>query len=431
MNTNMRKNISVVLGQSVVTMPYMLISLYFTFFLTDVIGIAALAAGIFTFVVNTWDAINDLMIGKMIDESGSPKKIFNLATIPYILSFILMFSIRQNNIFWLILLYFAGIIFYFVLTGIDISFVTLILKSSKDERELTKLHTIRGVTSLVCVIIISTIAFPAVGSLGGGDLKNGFLYFAMILAVFVSVLLVLYSKILSKQELFQSTKAVKKKIPVKKYFLALKGNHLWIFIVLANILFWIGNASRTQILSHYVKYNFNEELVPLFMFTGFLASMVLCLLSPSLCKRFGVVKTIIGGYGLSIIGFILMAVSKNSLPLSVIGNMIIGAFLMVPVTLIVVLVPEAAKVAMQKTGDNISGFVQSSLNFSQKAGTALGGLVSGVILSLGGYVENAVQTSQSLLSISACVIGVPVIFNIICTVIMLFYNKKKKILLDT
>ncbi|MFN7569432.1 MAG: MFS transporter, partial [Microcystis sp.] len=103
---------------------------YLLFFLTDVAGLSAGLAGSVLMVVRIFDAINDPIIGMWSDRTrtiwGRRLPWMLLGSIPFGISYFLLWLIPTNNQLWLFLYYiFIGIIFNLTYTVVNLPYQAL------------------------------------------------------------------------------------------------------------------------------------------------------------------------------------------------------------------------------------------------------------------------------------------------------------------
>lgn len=78
-----------------------------------------------------------------------------------------------------------------------------------------------------------------------------------------------------------------------------------------------------------------------------------------------------------------------------------------------------------KNGVRAEGIVTSFSSFSAKFGMGIGGAVTGLILSAGGYVANHAQSAQALNAIEMNYVWVPIVGFGLSAIALLFYKVDK------
>jgi GPH family glycoside/pentoside/hexuronide:cation symporter len=103
-------------------------------------------------------------------------------------------------------------------------------------------------------------------------------------------------------------------------------------------------------------------------------------------------------------------------------NMLINFILGPNAPLVWAMYADTADYAEWRTGRRATGLVFSSATFAQKAGGAVGGWLTGMLLTWFGYVANADQTPESLFGILLLMSVIPGILGILAAFAVLFYR---------
>ena len=81
-----------------------------------------------------------------------------------------------------------------------------------------------------------------------------------------------------------------------------------------------------------------------------------------------------------------------------------------------------------KTGIRSDGLIFSAGTFGEKVGSGLGGLLIGIVMSIGGYVAGAAaQTPGTIFAIKSLFAYIPILLGVISIVLMFFYDLDKKL----
>jgi Na+/melibiose symporter-like transporter len=90
------------------------------------------------------------------------------------------------------------------------------------------------------------------------------------------------------------------------------------------------------------------------------------------------------------------------------------------------MVPDTVDYGEWKSGKRGEGVTYGLVTFSQKLGSAIGAAITGLILSLSGYVPNVVQTEKALTGIMHLMVTLPLICYVICLALYYFYKLDRK-----
>ena len=164
--------------------------LVLVYFLTDTLGIAALAAGVLVTVAKVWDVLIDPVIGAQSDKSlartGSRRRFMTLGALLLPVFFVLTFAIPAGigpvaSSVWFLVAFMATATAFSLFQVPYIALPTE-LTDSYDER--TRLISWRVVV-LTLAILLFGAGGPALRGLGGSDESRGYLLMAVVAGVVI------------------------------------------------------------------------------------------------------------------------------------------------------------------------------------------------------------------------------------------------------
>ena len=171
---------------------FLLISLLFLNYLTDVEMLSPALAGIIIFIGKIWDAVSDPLMGVISDRTKSPfgrrRIYFLLGVIPVFFSFSLLwysFGITSElaKFFYFLLVY---IFFNTVFTMVMIPYNSILPEMIKDYKERTSFTGIRLLFSITSAIIAGVFPKLIIDNYGGG-VKEGYLVMGVSFALLYSL----------------------------------------------------------------------------------------------------------------------------------------------------------------------------------------------------------------------------------------------------
>ncbi len=193
------------------------------------------------------------------------------------------------------------------------------------------------------------------------------------------------------------------------------------------VVFVLGSVSftlQTGAKLFYFRYNLGRED----LWTAYLLSMAIpafggLLLAPRVSARFGKA----GGMILCSLGTFCGGLGLYFTPYDQIGLVffwsIFSAFTGAPISVLVwAILPDTVEYAEWKTGIRAEGIIYSVTGFFQKLAGALGGVVSGFVLSVTGFIANQPQTAEALHGILATITIIPMSFGIVSVFALMFYE---------
>jgi Na+/melibiose symporter-like transporter len=230
------------------------------------------------------------------------------------------------------------------------------------------------------------------------------------------------------RNLQETVQEKRKSLPIREGFVAIKGNWPWIIIFTSSLLFWVAFISRVSMVIYYFKYIWHSKELASLANSLDVVSLVGIFLLPWFCKW--TAKANIWTWGL--IGSVLCQFlvyaggAVHSLPLVFtgwVGGIITSG---VAMTLPFSLLSDSVDYGEWKSGVRAAGLLTAiGAAFCFKAGSGLGGALSGWILGATGYssLPNVEQSAKALQGIAIGFIWIPAVFYALATVPVLFYRK--------
>lgn len=148
---------------------------------------------------------------------------------------------------------------------------------------------------------------------------------------------------------------------------------------------------------------------------------------PMMRRKLGMKKMIMGSFVISIIGYMVMFFAKSSLPLVILSGLITNVAI-VPFTMLFnMFIVDCADYNESIGRPRMEGTLGSVTGFASKVGSALGGFLIGILLSIGGYSGTAAaQTGTALMTIRLSASVVPALIFVIMILIFRKYNIDEK-----
>ncbi|MCM1991735.1 MFS transporter [Oceanirhabdus seepicola] len=408
-------------------MPMMYLVIYFT----DVFGISAAAVGILLLVSRMWDAVNDPLMGVLVDRTktrwGKCRPYMIFGPIFLFISFVMLFSGPTNlgSTGKLIYAYCAYIFFGMMYTMVDIPGNAMISTMTQNSKERTTISTIRRVFCNVGILIGAGAVVPLVSLLGQGNESKGYMLTTIILGVTGAVTIIL-SGVTAKERVKSHNK---EKYSFKVMINVLKVNTPLLIISSVFMVNQLATTIKSAATAFYFSYNVGKpELIGIASGISLLATIVGTMCIPFFVKRLGKKKTIVYGLiGIAVSSLALFFIKYDNVPMIlvqfVVNSFVSGFGLALPFIMVI----DTVEYGEWKTGIRSEGLVFSTLTFATKLATAVGGALLGFILSTTGYVPKVAQSQAALNGILICIAGIPIVVALIGIVLMKFYSLDEKL----
>lgn len=392
---------------------------YLMKFFTDVVGIAAGAAGGIFMVTKIFDAFMDPIAGTVIDsrkfgKRGKFKPIMMIGSI--ILALLSVFVFLAPNLSP------TGKLMYgyaaYMLWGIGYSFTnvpygSLSAAMTKDPEDRTSLASFRQMGSVLALLITGVAVMPFVTKFSSP--KIGFPVIIGIFAV-LGVLSFYVTYRNTKEEFVQE--APKEKHSVGSVFRTIGSNKPLLAIGLMTIFSISAYNIKSAVMIYYAQYTLgNVNLVSTLNFITIGCSVIGLLIMPRLAKRFGNKQTMIIGFVISIICDTVNFLMPNNIVIFTILASLAFFGISIVNAVTWALVNDVIDYGEWHTGKRTEGIIFSSYNFFRKIAQSLSGFASGIGLSMIGYVPNAKQSASTLTGIKGLLLLYPAAALVIAIVI--------------
>ena len=388
---------------------------FFSFFLTDVAHLKPLYVAPILLIGGVWDAINDPLIGVLIDRVrsrwGRRRPFFLLGALPYGLFFTMLWWVPAWTDQWSLAIYYtvAYLLYDTAFTLVSVPYSALTPELTEDYDERTSLN---GYAQAVSIAggLIAAVAVPTLKD-AFIDPKTGFFIAGLIFGIFALLpYLMLFFAI---QERYADTIQVSYKvIPAIKMTLRNKP-----FIYAAGIFLtaWAAvNLVGTQLL-YYLKYLMNMEndfdaILGLLMGTGLLCTPLVVWLS----KKIGKQKAYVTSMTWWVLILLILAILPTHMGsfiyiLAVFAGLGVAAAHVIPASIN----PDVIEADELETGFRREATFYGILVFLQKVGTAIMLALAQFIFSQTGYIPDVAQNQSTLMAIRILVGVAPALLLVI------------------
>lgn len=414
-----------VFGQNII---YGFFTTYILIFYTDVFGITAAAAGTLFMVARLWDAANDPMMGLLADRTrtrwGKFRPYMLWVPIPIAVITVLTFLVPNAGYGTkLVYAYITYIAWGMIYTVGDIPMWALTSALTRDTKERTGIITMARIFSIFGMVVPAIATIPLLKLLGGEMSKTGYTKVAAVYGVFcaISMMGIFFSV---RERVVHSRERIK----IKDSINVIIQNKPLLLIMVSSIITNSMVTFRQSILVYYATYNMhNTDLVPLLMIASLATMLVGMLLVPVVISFMGKRNAFIFyGIGLSLSSLLFYFSGYGSEKLVILWTLVSGLFSGAPSVLESAMIADTIEYAEWKTGLRAEGVIFSTQTFMAKFSSALSGGLAGLILTIIGYVPNAVQTQGSLHGIHAMMTIIPAAAVLVGLIPIFFYKITEK-----
>lgn len=407
---------------------------FIMYFCTDVVMVSASVVGIVTFVGRFWDAINDVVIGRLADKTetrwGKYRPWLIFCSIVLYPVYVLLFWGHMGWSTALKTFYVCAMfmIFTWCQSMAYVPYGALSTVMTKDAQERVKLSSARLGIGFVAIIAMS-FTMNWIGALGGGDMRQGFIYITLIFGAIASAGHI-FCGVKCKEVVKIPKSAEKEKMRISDYTALIRGNKPMMVIMFGMIVSGFQIVGRSSILAYYFRYYVGDYAyyMPYYLVYS-ICQMIGCFIAPlfssrvknkGTCVRWG---SFIAGIMICTLGF--FKITDNMIIWLVI-NGTSGICMGVFNANLWGIIPDAVEYGALKTGIRAGGITYAFCQFMQKFGMAIGTLLTGVVLEALGYVAGQIQNASTLTGINIIFAYVSGGLLIVCSIIFSRYKLDKK-----
>lgn len=401
--------------------------LYLLKFLTDVAGISAAAAGTIFLVSKLFNAVMDPLVGSSIDYRKNIGRRGKFR--PYLLFGSLALAIVTVLLFISPSVPPAGKLAYayaiYMMWGVAYSFTNIPYGSlgaaiTQNAEERTSLATFRQIGSLGALLITSVIVMPLIVQFDraevGYPVVMGIMSVIGIIGFFICYR--------NTKERIVVKGGPKEKLSFKSIIKTFITNKPLLTLILMTIFSISAYNIKSALLVYFAEYNLgNVTLVANMSFIIIGSSFLGVILMPKLVARFGKKRTAMLGFGICIVADLLNFFIPTNIYSFTILSAIAFIGISIPNGITWALVSDIIDYGEWVSGERKEATTYSLFNFSRKLAQSLAGFLSGMSLTLVGYVPNVAQSAGTLLGIKGMLTLYPAVALTIAVLIIGFMYK--------
>lgn len=429
----LREKIGYGMGDTASNLFFFGVNAWIFFYYTEVCRITPATAGTLLLLPRLWDAISDPLMGVIADRTRTRHGSYR----PYLLWMAVPFGIAGYLTFAnpdfsangkLVYAYITYVLLMTVYTAINVPYSALMGVMSPSPAERTSLSTFRFIGAFSGQLIMSITFLPLVLALGEGDKGIGFPRAMAVMAVLATVMFLATFATTRERVRPQAEKTAS----IRGDLLSLLSNRPWLVMVAAAILTLSAAAVRWTITPQYLKYYFNVDERPYFLFldkisfvqtTGTLAFIAGVFLTGFLSRRYGkrgslIALTLMNGITVLALFLIPRDGYHILVMLNMLGNLIAGP----TPALVWAIYTDVADYNEWKSGRRVTGLAFSAAMFAQKLGISIGGSVCGWMLGRAGFTPDQPAGNEVVASFRFIASIVPGVLAIANGIVLLAYN---------
>jgi GPH family glycoside/pentoside/hexuronide:cation symporter len=382
------------------------------FYATNMVGIPLAAVGTLMFLCRFWDAINDIVIGALVDrthtKTGKARPWLKAHIIPAAITAWIMFALPKGlpvavKIIWASLGYAA---YTWCYTAINLSYGAMMVLMTRDNKDRATLSMFRYLGAYIGVFSAQALFLPAVAFIGdrlfSGDRTYAYTIMVGVFAILGVIILyrlyywcheTVYLEGLKEDEERGITLEDRKKqdrakgiASIGKDLSYLVRNGPWLIVFGIMFFFWvlsgIAGTPNMYFLIYYIK--IDETWSSILNTLGLIPSIVILPFIPKIIGKFGYKKAGIFCMSVSALRYVICFFLGTNIIAITALNTIAQLFQSITMVTGLAMLAEALEYGDLKFDRRLEGIGTAAYSFSTKAGPAVGTLVATLLLSAAG-----------------------------------------------
>jgi len=407
--------------------------LYLTIFYTDVVGLSPVAVSILFLVARIWDAINDPIMGAIVDKTntkdGKCRPWFKWCIIPVLVAPPLcFFSPDISDGGKLAFAYVTYIALGVIFTAFNTPYCALVTAMTKNPQERATLASIRMIGSQAGVLLVSAVVPIVLVQFTTSGLSQASAYSASMIVFGVLGAILLYSCFKLTKERYSQPGAAK--LDRKLLLAGIVKNKPLLILCLVFLFFQAILALTSAGYSYMFTYVFGDVgSMATFNTLAAVATIIGLLLVPTF-NKFVDRKTIfiIGSIGMLILPvyFYFCTPGPESVNTAIVIRIIQGFFWAGVFGTSWSFIPDTVEYGELISGNRTEGLNAAIVGFFFKLGITVAGFVPGIILEMVDYVPNQEQTPEAIQGIITMNSTIPIIMIVCMLALIIIYPLNDK-----
>lgn len=399
-------------------------SIYLMYFYTDILLLSAGLIGTIFLLSRIWDAVNDPIMGVIVDHTltrwGRCR--------PYLIPGGIVLALTTSLIFvdpgldgtaLIIYVIVTYNLFNMAFTAINLPVTAQLPLMTSVDNDRVKLSSSRAFFQASAYASVPIIAELMFGLLGERDQAAPYVWLTMTFAVFsIGLLAITFTN--TRERVYLKPERITLPL-LKSIFL---GRGQWAFILLANILISTALLARTtSAIYHFDVVLGDMAWFGLFMTLSSIAMIPFSFVSATISEYLGKRNLALLGCAAGTVGNLMILAQPESIPWLLIGSFLSGFAIAAFICVLFAMEGDIADEVQVRTGIRAQGVVCSAIALGYKIALGLGAGIVGWLLGSAGYDPSLVEQSDAVsAAIAVGFIWIPLLGNIAAALVLIFYS---------
>ncbi|WP_455683728.1 melibiose:sodium transporter MelB [Thomasclavelia sp.] len=405
---------------------------YCMLYFTDVLKLSASFVGTLFFLAKFWDAVNDLGMGMVVDNTNTKWGKFRpwLAIGTIINAIVLVVLFTDWGLSGTALYVFAAVLYIIwgmTYTIMDIPYWSMLpnLTSNPEERDRVAVIP-RIFASIGGSLLVGGFGLQIMDFIGKGDAQAGYTGFAWVIAIIFIVTVGITVVNVKSADRVETKKP--EKTSFKKMIKVIRKNDQLLVAIATILTFNFGMNCISGVQTYYFIYvTGSKGLFSVFtMFAGF-AEIFGLIIFPRLAKRLTKSQVYALASGIPVMGLIVLLITGFIAPQNYVLTALAGICVKLGSGLqlgtVTVVLADVVDYGEYKLGTRNESVIFSIQTLLVKFASAMGALFTGFALDATGYTAGATQTLMTQNGMRIIMIAFPIILVILSYIIYKKYYK--------
>jgi glucuronide carrier protein len=393
-------------GDAANNLTFSMASLFLLLYYTDVVGLSAAAVGTLFLVVRAWDALADVVAGRIVDKTqtrwGKFRPFILFGSIPLLLLAVALFSVPDLSPRGrLAYAYISYALFGSAYSLVNIPYGSLAAAMTQLPDQRAKLATVRVLGTNLSILTLVFVVSPQIK--GSSDLQRSLTLITLALVV-VGFALYLFTFLTAREQVKRAAGT----ISLRDVAGMVRVNRPLLVLCLSSLVFLTGWFCLQTVGVYYARDVLGDATFfgPITLVQT-VAGLVAALLVPYLVGTIGKKTAYIAFGTVAAAGGLGVALAPSSIPAVAISFFaVFGLGLGVVSTLMWALEADTVEYGEWKSGVRAEGAIYSVFSFTRKLGQAVGGAAAAYTIGFGGYVAAGEQQTSSAITAIKVAAGV-------------------------
>ncbi|WP_309127712.1 MFS transporter [Microbacterium sp.] len=398
--------------------------LVLVYYLTDSLGVTALAAGAIVTAAKIWDVLIDPVIGGLSDRSlahsGTRARTMLIGAVGLPLAFVLTFAVPAGlgpvpSAIWVLVAFMAAATFFSLF---QVPYIALPAELTDDYRERTRLLSWRVVVLTVAILLFGA-GGPEVRALFPDDPLLGYLVMAAVAAVVLGAAMLISAGVAPRRPLLPVRPGASIAEHYRGGIAVLRQSQPFRALLATFMLQGLATGLMLAAAQYVARWVLEDETAVTQLFVALIApALLMAPVWKAIADRLGKERSFRLASSIFLLATLILAAMV----------WVPGWWILVPVglagaayagmqTLPMAMLPDVIAYDRSTTGgDNRSGVFGGVWTAGETTGMALGGTVLALVLAATGYLETT--AGREVVQPDAAVAGIAVSFSILPAVLM-------------